>query len=175
MSEIPEPIAPVVDPAAEDAAGIDPDAIMARIRANIRARRAAAEAAGVNFDALVQALPEAEPDSLFSRASYFELQRLRKSLGRLGVDAVVTQNRTPLVGGLMRRARAVVHQLVIFYVNMLASQQGAINAQMNRVLVEMVKDLEAQSRAQRETIAGLQRDVAALRALAEGRKPPEDA
>ncbi len=154
---------PVVDPAAKDAGEVDPEAIMARIRANIRARRAAAEAAGVNFDALVQALPEAEPDSLFSRASYFELQRLRKSLGRLGVDMVVTQNRAPLVGGLIRRGRAVVHQLVIFYVNMLASQQGAINAQMNRALVEMVKDLEAQARAQRETIGRMRSEIEALK------------
>jgi FkbM family methyltransferase len=53
---------------------------------------------------------------------------------RLGLRVDVVKSGAPLVGPLLDRARALLHQLVVYYVNRLADQQNQINGHILRAL-----------------------------------------
>jgi len=50
----------------------------------------------------------------------------------------------PLIGGLLTRARAALHNLVLFYVNRLAQKQSDINGQLISRMVELTRVCQAQ-------------------------------
>ena len=56
----------------------------------------------------------------------------------------LTETRLPLVGGLVQRVRAVLHELVLFYVNRLAAKQARVNYQASRAMTMLLRDLEAE-------------------------------
>ncbi len=95
---------------------IDAESIMRTIRANIRKRRAQAEAQGLDYEAFVEGLYAADISSRFDRQLYLDLRRLSLGYNKVTVGISLTDNRLPLVGRLVQRVRSALHYLVLYYV-----------------------------------------------------------
>jgi hypothetical protein len=141
---------------------IDSEAVMRLIRENIRLRRAQAEAQGLNYEAFVEGLYAANPAARFSHTLYYDLRRMSVSYDKIGVGLSLTETRLPLIGPLVQRVRAGLHQLVLYYVNMLAGQQVRYNEYSLRALSTLVKELEVGPTS--SELDALRKEVAQLRA-----------
>ena len=139
---------------------IDAEAIMRDIRARIRQRRAQAEAQGLDYEALAEGRP-AESVGRFEADLYYDLRRLSVSYDEVGVKLSLTETRLPLIGGVVQRVRAALHQVILYYVNMLARQQARINKYNLRVLTALTRDLEADATS--ADIEALRQEIAWLR------------
>ena len=145
---------------------IDAEAIMRQIRENIRRRRAEAEARGLDYEALALGLPDPGEATRLDRSLHLELRRLLAGSDKIRVGLSLTPSRIPLFAPIVQRARAALHQLVIYYVNMLAGQQARFNESATRVLVGLAKELEAgptpaEVEALRQEVVALKRLLAA--------------
>ncbi len=65
---------------------------------------------------------------------YEHLFRAGLAQSRLDVDLLVTRSSAPLVGPLIDRLRAKVHELVVFYVNRFAENQARVNNHLLQAL-----------------------------------------
>jgi hypothetical protein len=142
-----------------DEVTINADDIMREIRARIQQRRVQAEAQGLDFDALAEGRFTPDRPTHFNAALYYELRRLSLSGEQIGVGLSLTTSRVPLIGSLVQRVRLAVHQVVIYYVNMLARQQARVNAYEARAWSALMADLEtkaAEAEALRREVAELQ-------------------
>lgn len=135
---------------------IDAEALMQQIRARLRARRAEAEARGLDFKAYAEGLYPLKPDAVLSRDLYEAVRRLELSYDKVSVDLALTETRLPLLKGLVQRVRLTVHALVLFYVNRLAARQVRFNEQATRALVAVVRDLESEVTDLRARLAQLE-------------------
>ena len=142
---------------------INAEDIMREIRSRIQQRRAQAEAQGLDFDALAEGRFTPDRPTRFNAELYYELRRLSLSGEQIGVGLSLTSARVPLIGSLVQRVRLALHQLVIYYVNMLARQQARVNAYDARAWSVLLNDLETQA----EEIDQLRREVAELQARSE--------
>lgn len=139
-----------------EAPDLDTEAIMREIRARIRARRAEAKARGLDFEAYADGLYPVPADALFSRDLYEAVRYVGLGWDKVGVEMALTESRLPLIGGLVRRLRAALHQLVLFYTNRLAARQVRVNEQTARALTVLVRDLEAEITGLRARLAALE-------------------
>jgi hypothetical protein len=139
---------------------LDAEAIMREIRERIRQRRTQAEAQGLDFDAIAQGEASGQATGRFSRELYGGLRQMRLSYNKVNVGPVLTTMRVPLVGGLLQAVRAQLHQLVLFYVNMLASRQSLFNQQVVETTTKLVQELDHQN--DRDEIAALRARVEQL-------------
>ena len=142
---------------------IDAAEIMRTIRANIQKRRAAASAQGIDFDAFVQGLYSGDKGR-FDPVVYFNLRRASTLYDRIAVKQYVSPRSVPLVGGLIQRVRGSLHDLVIYYVNMLASKQSMFNESMIYALNGLVESLDKDLARQQAEIDALRGELEALRA-----------
>ncbi len=117
---------------------IDAEAIMRQIRDNIRQRRAQAEAQGLDYDALL----EGGYATRFESNVYLDLRHASSTCSKMGVGLSLTGSPLPVFGALVQRLRAALHQVAIYYVNMLAAQQNRFNEHVVRSLMGLVKELE---------------------------------
>lgn len=136
-----------------EAPDLDAEAIMREIRARIRARRAEAKARGVDFEAYADGLYPVPPDALFSRDLYEAVRYVGLSWDKVGVEMALTESRLPLIGRLIQRLRAALHELALFYVNRQAARQVRFNEQTARALTVLVRDLEGEIANLRTSIA----------------------
>lgn len=127
-----------------DAPDLDAEAIMQEIRARIRARRAEAKARGLDFEAYADGLYPLPADASLSRDLHEAVRHAALGYDKVNVEMALTENRLPLVGGLVQRLRAALHELVLFYVNRLAARQVRFNEQTARALTALLRDLEAE-------------------------------
>ena len=139
-----------------EAPDLDAEAIMREIRARIRERRTEAKARGLDFEAYADGLYPVPPDALFSRDLYEAVRYVGLGWDKVGVEKVLTESRLPLIGGLVQRLRAALHDLVLFYVNRLAVRQIRFNEQTARALTTLVRDLEAEITDLRARLAVLE-------------------
>jgi len=139
-----------------EAPDLDAEAIMHEIRARIRARRAEAKARGLDFEAYADGLYPVPPDAVFSRDLYEAVRYVGLGWDKVGVEMALTESRLPLIGGLVQRLRAALHQLVLFYTNRLASRQVRVNEQTARALTLLVRDLETEITDLRARLAALE-------------------
>lgn len=139
-----------------EAPELDTEAIMREIRARIRARRAEAKARGLDFEAYADGLYPVPADALFSRDLYEAVRYVGLGWDKVGVETALTESRLPLIGGLVQRLRAALHQLVLFYTNRLAARQVRVNEQTARALTILVRDLEAEITGLRARLAALE-------------------
>jgi hypothetical protein len=135
---------------------IDAEAIMQEIRARIRARRAEAKARGVDWEAYADGLYPLPPDAVLSRDLYEAVRFAGLSYDKIGVEMALTETRLPIFGRLVRRVRAALHELVLFYVDRLAARQTRFNEQTARALTFLVRDLEAEVRSLRARVSELE-------------------
>ncbi len=141
-----------------EAPDLDAEAIMREIRARIRARRAEAKASGVDFEAYADGLYPVPPDALFSRDLYESVRYVGLGWDKMGVEMALTESRLPLIGGLIQRLRAALHELVLFYVNRQAARQMRFNEQTARALTVLVRDLEGEIADLRTRIAAQEQE-----------------
>ena len=141
---------------------IDSEAVMQRIREKIRERRAQAEAQGLNYQAFVEGLYAANPTARFDHSLYYDLRRMSVAFDKVGVGLSLTETHMPVIGPWVQRVRAGLHQLVIYYVNMLAGQQARYNEYTVRALSGLIKGLEAGPTP--AEVEALRNDVTQLRA-----------
>lgn len=129
---------------------------MQQIRARIRDRRAEARARGLDFEAYADGLYPLPPDAILSRDLYEAVRHVSLGYDKVNVEMALTESRLPLIGGLVQRLRAALHELVLFYVNRLAARQVRFNEQTARALTTLVRDLEAEVRDLRARLAELE-------------------
>jgi len=141
-----------------EAPDLDAEAIMREIRARIRERRAEAKARGLDFEAYADGLYPVLPDALFGRDLYEAVRYVGLGWDKVGVDMALTESHLPLIGGLVQRLRAALHELVLFYVNRLAARQVRVNEQTARALILLVRDLEVEIADLRTKIAAQEGD-----------------
>lgn len=146
---------------------LDAEAIMREIRARIQQRRAQAEAQGLDFDALAAGRFTPDQPTRFTADLYYELRRLNLSGEQIGVGLSLTSSRWPLIGGLIQRVRLALHQVVIYYVNMLAQQQVRVNTYNTHAWSALMADLETKS----AEVDVLRREVEELRARLDKSEP----
>jgi hypothetical protein len=144
---------------------IDAEAIMRRIRENIRQRRTEAEAQGLDYEAFVEGLYSAQVTARFEHSLYYDLRRMSVGYDNIGVGLSLTESRLPLVAPLVQRVRAALHHLVIYYTNKLAGQQARFNEYVVRALTGLVKALEEGPTP--DDVGALRQEVAELRARLE--------
>jgi hypothetical protein len=135
-----------VDSLGLEAPGVDAEAIMQEIRARIRARRARAKAQGLDWEAYADGLYPLPPDAILSRDLYEAVRYAGLGYDKVTVEMALTESRLPLVGRVVQRVRAALHELVLFYVNRMAARQIRFNEQTARALALLVRDLEAEVR-----------------------------
>lgn len=77
----------------------------------------------------------------FSPAFYEHLYRANLAHNEVGVDIQVTPVSLPLIGPLVQALRHKLHELVLFYVNQVTSQQRQVNAHLLQALSLMAEEL----------------------------------
>jgi hypothetical protein len=143
---------------------LNSEAIMQEIRARLRQRRADWEQRGMDFEALAtgRLSPTAgrfEPDL------YDNVQRLNASYDKIGVGLSLTASHRVIIGPLLQRVRGALHQVIIYYVNMLARQQARVNGYLAGALTALVRDFDQPSSS--DDLDTLRNEVAHLRARIE--------
>jgi hypothetical protein len=129
-----------------------------KVLARSQARRAEAEAEGLDFEAYASGRYPLPANAIFSRELYQALEQVRFSHDKVNVEMDLTETRLPLLGGLVHRLRAGIHELVLFYINRLEARQMIFNEQTGRALAILARDLEAQVRDLRSRLADLEAD-----------------
>ena len=129
-----------------EAPDLDTEAIMREIRARIRERRVEAKARGLDFEAYADGLYPVPPDAVFSRDLYEAVRYVGLGWDKVGVEMALTESRLPLIGGLVQRLRAALHQLVqlgndlsqvggsLFQITDLAGQEGMASTDLRVIL-----------------------------------------
>jgi hypothetical protein len=139
-----------------EAPDLDAETIMQEIRARLRARREQAKVQGLDFEAYADGLYPLDPDAVLSRDLHEAVRHAGMGYDKVNVEMTLTETRLPLLGGIVHRLRSALHELVLFYVNRLASRQIHFNEQTARALVAMVRDLEAEVRDLRARVSSLE-------------------
>lgn len=126
--------------------GIDAEAVSQEIHSRSQARQAEAEARGLDYEAYASGRFPLPQDAVFSRELYEAVRQVEFGHGMVNVEMELTGSSLPVVGSLVQRLRAAVHELVLFYVARLEARQTRFNEQMARALTLLVRDLEAEMR-----------------------------
>ncbi len=137
---------------------VDSETIMRTIRANLQQRRSAAQAQGLDFEALASGVLT-QDSGRFAPEVYTNLRRANATADRIAVSQQVSEQHVPLFGGLLQRVRQALHQLVVYYVNMLAAKQVLFNESIVAVVVELVAEREHAA-----DVTSLQAEIQDLRA-----------
>jgi len=140
---------------------VNVEEVMGRIRERIRERRDQAQAQGLDYDRLVDG--SAGKDVAGRRLSadfYYDLYQARQSAETIWVSLSVVGQRSPaFLGSVVDRVRQAAHELVLYYVNMLAGRQTVFN----RTAVSAVSDLAAVNENMSERLELVEQEMALLR------------
>jgi hypothetical protein len=136
--------------------------VMTRIRARLQARRLEAQEKGLDFDRLPGHDELAARNGHLSGDFYYDLHQTRQGAEEIWVSmSLMGDERYPrLLSGLIRRVRHAAHQLVLYYVNMLAGRQVNFNRSAAGALAGMAETVEQMA----ARIEALEREVQSLRA-----------
>ena len=129
---------------------IDPQAILAKIRARIAQRRAELGYENRTFPSFGAATYPGEPqDVAYDADLYHYLRLVNENYADADTDALLAPSpatRVPVLGRLWQLIRGGAHNLVLFYVNRAVAHQTDVNRQLVSVLNRMTVVLEAQQR-----------------------------
>lgn len=115
---------------------IDVEEIMREIRTRILAEQA-------NLPQYSETLVDIS-GKRFSPEFYEHLYRANLAHNEVGVDLHVTRVSIPLLGPLVETLRRKIHELVLFYVNQVTSQQREVNAHLLQALSLLAQELDAE-------------------------------
>lgn len=135
---------------------IEARAIEQKIRARSQARQEEGQAQGLDYEAYARGLPPLPADAVFSRDLYEAVGQVGFGADKVGTELDLTETRMALVGGMVHRLRAAVHELVLYYLNRFEARQVRFNEQTARALAVMVQDLEAEVRDLRARLTELE-------------------
>jgi branched-subunit amino acid aminotransferase/4-amino-4-deoxychorismate lyase len=157
-----DPLSDIVEIHADE---VDVEAIMRTIRANLQQRRVTAQAQGLNFEALASGVLT-QNSGRFAPEVYAHLRRANATAARIAVSQQVSEQHIPLIGRMLQRMRQALHQLVVYYVNMLAGKQMLFNESIAAAVTGMTADMEhdAELASLRAEIQALHARLAALEA-----------
>lgn len=118
---------------------IDTSEIYARIRDGLRQREPIPEPEIPAFER-----PQAPQvhSGLFSDGLVKRLQYLNDTFDKIWVELSLIEEQFPVIGTWVNRFKQDLHRLVIYYVNDLAQKQQATNADVVRVLDQIVYELD---------------------------------
>ena len=139
---------------------INVEEIMQRLRERIHQRRLNARAEGKETHYLLQSEASASSENPFSGEFYYDLRLLREQAESIWVSPSVVGRPLPLLNRLWLRVRRAAHELVIYYVNMLAGRQVTVNRTTANLLGELVQVVETLAKR----VETLERELAELRA-----------
>lgn len=145
---------------------IDVQEIMRRVRERVRQRAAQKKAEPWLPDFGSEVTDIDSSAGAFTPKMYYTLRQAREQANRIWVDLLLTETtaqRIPFLGGLWRRIRREAHNLVLFYVNILAANQAAVNNHVVRILSELVSKQE-QLQDDEDKLKRLREEIEALRA-----------
>lgn len=156
MTVEPEDVIDIRDP------DINVEEIMERIRQRIRERRKQAQAQGLDYDRLTDGALGSPGGHRLPDDFYYDLHQARESAETIWVPlSVVGGGRYPqFLASLVNRLRGAAHQLVLYYVNMLAGRQIVFN----RAAVSAVSGLAEAGEDAAQRLQRLEEEVASLRA-----------
>jgi hypothetical protein len=117
-----------------DGQDIDIEQIMQEIRARILAQQS-------QLPGYAETLVNVS-GKRFSPAFYEQLYQANLAHNEVGVDIQVTPVSLPLIGPLVEALRHKLHELVLFYVNQVTSQQRQVNAHLLQALSLMAEELD---------------------------------
>lgn len=142
---------------------IDPEQIMAEIRARIERRRAELGYEQRTFPTFGAAAYPGEPKDIpFDEDLHHYLRLANESYSEVETDAVLLDSpstQLPVAGPLWKNVRRAAHDLVLFYVNRSIAHQTNINSYLVSVLNRLTTVVEEQQR----TIDRLESEVQDLR------------
>lgn len=144
---------------------IDADAIRTRVSAALAARRAWAMARGLDYDALAGAAMNGTGEPSGHDALRAASAQLRTAPLHSAVALEVTPSRIPLLGGIARRLRALLHNVAVFYVNRSAARQETFNRAAATTLLELERAIDDTTEISRlrEQIASLELEIRDIR------------
>lgn len=140
---------------------IDVMQIMDKIREGIAKRRAEGPLEDVGFPSFGRHHPTETGSLEFSEQEmYYNLEQANLAYDKVWVSIHLVSRPLPLLGRLWLDIKRRAHELVVFYVNMLAGKQVAVNEHVVRTLNHLTHNLT--SLAKREELRSLQDEVAKL-------------
>jgi hypothetical protein len=147
---------------------IDVQTIMERIREGLVEHALDEE---VEFPTFAVARARRGASPRFTEELYYQLEQANLNYDEIWVELSLVEEQVPLVGAFVNRFKRELHQLVVFYVNLLGERQVTMNDALVRTLNRLVESLEtgpemATSDLAAE-VAALRREVAALRSRLE--------
>lgn len=86
----------------------------------------------------------------FSPAFYEQLYQARLMQSEPGVMVHVTKSPVPLFGSLIDRVRGKFHQLVLFYIEPVVTQQKVINDHLLQAITLLSQELEAEAEQEQD-------------------------
>jgi len=126
------------------------------------ARRHVVESTGALSEDPFRAGSGAPGGGAYSPRLYFHLSGANLSLSQIGRnESTQVPSTVPLLGGVIDRLKAAVHELALNYVRRLAERQMAMNVSLVRVLNEVVAQTQHDRQGQ---IQALEARVQALEA-----------
>jgi hypothetical protein len=142
---------------------IDPEVIMAKIRARIQERRMQLGYVRPQFSTFGGSLlPDRPNDIAYDPELFDHLELVNEQYTLVPSESNLQPSpatRIPLLGSLWAIIREQAHGLVLFYTNRLASHQTGVN----REIISMLNGLTALNIAQQRRIEGLERELDAVR------------
>ncbi|MCP4423328.1 MAG: hypothetical protein GY803_02440 [Chloroflexi bacterium] len=120
----------------ETAAEVNIEEIMREIRADILAKRAVVGSGG---EPLVPTSGKRLPPEF-----YEHMYQAALAYENVGVKMHVTKVNIPLLGGVIEWLRSKLHELTLYYVNQVASQQIEVNYHLLRALAIASQELETE-------------------------------
>ena len=138
--------------------GIDAETLGQELQIRSRARKAEAEAQGLDYEGLAQGLRPLPAVAVFSRDLYEAVGQVGFGADKVSTELDLTETRVAVVGGMVHRFRAAIHELVLFYLNRFEARQVRFNDQTAQALAVMVRDLEAEVRDLRARLVELEAD-----------------
>ena len=107
--------------------------------------------------------------TLFSEELYYQLEQANLNYDRVLAELSLVESQMPLLGTFINRFKQEFHQLVVYYVNMVAERQVTVNDAVVNTLNQLVGRLEMDvaPTAQEPKIEALQRQIAELQARLE--------
>jgi len=139
-----------------EGADIEAKTITQEIQVRSRVRQEEALARGLDHEAYAKGIYPLPADAVFSRGLYEAVGQAGFGADKVNTELELTETRLPLVGGLVHRFRAAIHELVLFYLDQFEARQVRFNEQTARALAIMVQDLEAEVRDLRARLAELE-------------------
>ena len=73
---------------------------------------------------------------------YEHLRQAQLAHNQIQVPAFLSENNTPIIGGILQSIRLKIHELVLFYVNQVAANQVRVNAHLLQALIILSQELE---------------------------------